>query len=169
MKISIKKTLLALALSGLAISPLQAKNDESNVQEVRDEVSIMLNILQASLKQQESKKNVRFRADSVFYLANQGVVFDIGSNRRGGNIFRFNLGGLNGLIDDIPEVPDLSDSNKFEFNMLLDKEGLENGFKGYSDRVYEGDGRVRRAKKIARDLLALQQNMDIQAKCLKKP
>ena len=117
MKISIKKTLLALALSGLAISPLQAKNDGSNVQEVRDEVSIMLNLLQASLKQQDSKKNVRFRADAVFYLANQGVVFDIGSNRRGGNLFRFNLGGLNGLLDDIPDVPELSDSNKFEFNI----------------------------------------------------
>jgi hypothetical protein len=102
MTLSIKKTLLALAFSSLAVSPLQAKNSETDIKEVRNEAGIMLNILQASLKQQSSDKNIRFRAEAVFYLASQGVVFEIGSGRHGGNIFGFDL---NGLISSIPKAP----------------------------------------------------------------
>ena len=61
MTLSIKKTLMALAFGSLAISPLQAKSSETNIKEVRNEVGIMLNILQTSLKQQRSKKNVKKR------------------------------------------------------------------------------------------------------------
>ncbi|MFT6776560.1 MAG: hypothetical protein ACJAV1_000472 [Paraglaciecola sp.] len=45
--------------------------------------AFMLNILQVTSKQQHSDKNIRFRAESVFYLANQGVVFEIDSGRHG--------------------------------------------------------------------------------------
>lgn len=105
MILSIKKTLMALAIGSIAISPIQAKSNETNIKEIRNEVGIMLNILQASLKQQNSNKNIRFRADAVFYLADQGVVFEIDSGRRGGNFFGFDLGGLNGLIGNMPKAP----------------------------------------------------------------
>jgi hypothetical protein len=110
MTLSIKKTLTALAICSLAISPLQAKSNQTNIKEVRNEVGIMLNILQASLKQQTSYKNIRFRAEAVFYLADQGVVFQIhsgrhGSGRHGSNFFGFDLGGLNGLINSFPIAP----------------------------------------------------------------
>jgi len=119
MTLSIKKTLMALAFSSFAISPLQAKSSETNIKEVRNEVGIMLNILQASLKQQRSNKNIRFRAESVFYLANQGVVFQIdsgrhGGGRHGGNFFGFDLGGL---LSQIPKPPKDPKSNRFEINI----------------------------------------------------
>lgn len=120
MTLSIKKTLLAMAFSSLAISPLQAKTDETNIKEVRNEVGIMLNILQATLKQQSSDKNIRFRANSVFYLADQGVVFEIDSGRRGGNFFGFDL---NGLINSIPKTPKTPNTNRFEID--IDEDEIE--------------------------------------------
>jgi hypothetical protein len=116
MTLSIKKTLMALAFGSLAISPLQAKSNETNIKEVRNEVAIMLNILQATLKQQSSDKNIRFRAEAVFYLADQGVVFEIDSGRHGGNFFGFDLSGLNGLISSMPKAP-VSPSSHFEINI----------------------------------------------------
>ena len=119
MTLLIKKTLLALAFGSLAISPLQAKSNETNIKEVRNEVGIMLNILQATLKQNNSDKNIRFRAESVFYLADQGVVFEIDSGRHGGNFFGFDLSGLNGLIGSIPRAPStfISSSNHIEIDI----------------------------------------------------
>lgn len=117
MKLSIKKTLLTLAFSGLVASPLQAK--DTNIKEVRNEVGIMLNILEASLKQQSSNNKIRFRAESVFYLAEQGVVFEIDSGRRGGNFFGFDLSSLNGLIGSIPAAPPAPSvkGNRIEINI----------------------------------------------------
>lgn len=120
MSVSIKQTLLALALGSCVISPLQAKTKETNIKEVRNEVGIMLNILQATLKQQNSDKNIRFRADAVFYLADQGVVFEIDSGRHGGNFFGFDL---NGLVNSIPQVPKAPNSNRFEIN--IDEDEIE--------------------------------------------
>jgi hypothetical protein len=118
MKLSIKKTLLALTFAGLSVSPLQAKSNATDIKQVRNEVGIMLNILQASLKQQNSDKNIRFRAEAVFYLANQGVVFEIDSGRHGGNFFGFDFNGLNGLISNMPKVPNPPGSkNGFEINI----------------------------------------------------
>lgn len=114
MYLSIKKTLIALAFSSLAMSSLQAKSNETNIKEVRNEVDIMLNILQASLKQQNSDKNIRFRAEAVFYLADQGVVFQIDSGRHGGNFFGFDLSGL---ISQIPKPPKPPNSNRFDINI----------------------------------------------------
>lgn len=115
MILSIKKTLLALAFSSLAISPIQAKNNETDIKEVRNEVGIMLNILRASLKQQRSEKTIRFWADSAFYLADQGVVFKIDSGRHcgncgrhGGNFIDFDLSGLISQIPEPPKDPKLS-------------------------------------------------------------
>jgi hypothetical protein len=127
MTLSIKKTLMALAISSLAISPLQAKSDQTNIKEVRNEVGIMLNILQASLKQQTSNKNIRFRAEAVFYLADQGVVFQIdsgrhGSGRHGGNFFGFDLGGLNGLINSFPVAPNPPNSNSRNVEFIDENE-----------------------------------------------
>lgn len=119
---SIKKTLLALAFSSLAVSPLQAKDNETNIKEVRNEVGIMLNILQASLKQQKSDKNIRFRAESVFYLANQGVVFEIDSGRHGGNFFGFDL---NGLINSIPKAPLAPNTNGGRIEIDIDENEIE--------------------------------------------
>jgi hypothetical protein len=123
MILSIKKTLLALALSSLAISPVQAKNNETDIKEVRNEVGIMLNILQASLKQQRSDKKIRFRAESVFYLADQGVVFKIDSGRHGGNFFGFDLGGLISQIPQPPEPPKNPKSSRFEMVMNFVEHG----------------------------------------------
>jgi len=125
MTLSIKKTLMAIAFGGLAISPLQAKNNETDIKEVRNEVGIMLNILQASLKQQSSDKNIRFRAEAVFYLADQGVVFEIDSGRRGGNFFGFDLGGLNGLIESIPRAPMAPNGSGSHLEIDIDENEIE--------------------------------------------
>jgi hypothetical protein len=127
MTVSIKKTLMALAFSSLAISPLQAKSDQTNIKEVRNEVGIMLNILQASLKQQTSNKNIRFRAEAVFYLADQGVVFQIDSGRHGGvrhggNFFGLDLGSLNGLINSLPVAPNPPNSNSRNVEFIDENE-----------------------------------------------
>jgi hypothetical protein len=126
MILSIKKTLLALAFSSLAISPVQAKNNETDIKEVRNEVGIMLNILQASLKQQRSDKKIRFRAESVFYLADQGVVFKIDSGRHGGNFFGFDLGGLISQIPQPPEPPEPPENHKSSrFEINIDENEIE--------------------------------------------
>lgn len=122
MILSIKKTLLTLAFSSLAISPLQAKSNDTNIKEVRNEAGIMLNILQASLKQQKSNKNIRFRAESVFYLANQGVVFEIDSGRHGGNFFGFDF---NGLINSIPKAPMAPNTKGGRIEIDIDEDEIE--------------------------------------------
>ncbi|MFT6990601.1 MAG: hypothetical protein ACJASL_002580 [Paraglaciecola sp.] len=73
--------------------------------------------MQASLKQQRSDKKIRFRAESVFYLADQGVVFKIDSGRHGGNFFGFDLGGLISQIPQPPEPPKNPKSSRFEINI----------------------------------------------------
>jgi hypothetical protein len=125
MTLSIKKTLMVLAFSSLAINPLQAKSDQTNIKEVRNEVGIMLNILQASLKQQMSNKNIRFRAEAVFYLADQGVVFQIDSGRHGGNFFGFDLGSLNGLINSLPVAPNPPNFDSRNVEINIDENEIE--------------------------------------------
>ncbi|MBL4631067.1 MAG: hypothetical protein JKY14_07880 [Paraglaciecola sp.] len=123
MTLSIKKTVMAFALTSIVFSSLKVQGSETDIKEVRNEAGIMLNILQASLKQRISNKNIRFRAESVFYLANQGLVFEIESGRRGGNFFGFDLAGL---INNIPVAPTApiaihssqsTDGNRFEMSI----------------------------------------------------
>lgn len=116
MILSFKKTLLALAFSSVVFSPLQAKTNQTNIKEVRNEVGIMLNILQATLKQQSADKKIRFRADAVFYLANQGVVFEIDGGNRRGNFFGFDFNDLIGSIPTAPAAP-ISNGNRFELEI----------------------------------------------------
>lgn len=125
MTLSFTKTLLALAFTSLAMSPLQAKNTETNIKEVRNEAGIMLNILQATLKQQKSDKNIRFRADAVFYLANQGVVFEIDSGRHGGNFFGFDLKGLMGNAMSAPAAPQAPKVVGSSFEINIDQDEIE--------------------------------------------
>lgn len=121
----INKTLVVLTFSGLLISPLQAKNSQSknNMQEIRDEVSIMLNIFQATLKQRKNDKSIQFRAESVTYLAHQGVVFNIDSGRHSGSFFGGDFGGMMNAIPIAPKPPvtprssQRSGGNRFEMNM----------------------------------------------------
>ena len=102
MKLSIKHSLTALVLSSMALMSIQATGAEPDQakKNIRNEVGIMLNILKASLKQQSSGKNIRFRAESVFYLAEQGVVFEIDSGNHGRSFF-----GFDGLLRNIPVAP----------------------------------------------------------------
>lgn len=119
------QTLAFLTISSLFISPLQARNNQptTDMQEIRDEVSIMLNIFQATLKQRNHDKSIRFRAESVTYLANQGVVFNIDSGRHGGNLFGFDLGEVMNVIPVAPAPPvahrssQNTDGNRFEMNI----------------------------------------------------
>lgn len=115
MNISIKNTLVALALSAVTTLPLQAvaATADSAKKQIRNEVGIMLNILRASLKQQSGNNNIRFHADSVFYLAEQGVVFEIDGGRHGGNFFGFDLQGLINNIPMAPLAPGSSAENHF--------------------------------------------------------
>lgn len=129
MKTGIRKTLLALTVAsfGMSMGVSQAQAP-SNVTEVRNELGIMLNILQASLKQ-NSQENIRFRAKSVTYLAQQGVVFDIdsGSSRR---FFGFDFGNmLNNLpvAPAAPNAPVVSGSGHFDFD--FDSEELEDALR----------------------------------------
>jgi hypothetical protein len=125
MILSIKKTLMTLVFSSLAICPLQAENSETNIEKVRNEVAIMLNILQASLKQQRSDKNLRLRAGSVFYLADQGVVFQIDSGRHGGHFLGFDLGGLSGLINNFPIAPNSPNPKGRHIEINIDDNEIE--------------------------------------------
>jgi hypothetical protein len=166
MTLSIHKTLMALAFSSLAISPLQARSNETNIKQVRNEVGIMLNILQASLKQQSSDKNIRFRADSVFYLADQGVVFQIDSGRHASNFFGFDLGGL---ISQIPRPPQPSqpsqppqpaksaNSSRFEIN--IDDNEIERMVMNFVDHGVHGDHYDDELSDKMRDLSAEQRDL----------
>ncbi|NCP64846.1 MAG: hypothetical protein GW763_15510 [Paraglaciecola sp.] len=132
MKTVIRKTLLALTVAGLSMSAgVSQAQAPSNVTEVRNELGIMLNILQASLKQ-NSRDNIRFRAKSVTYLAQQGVVFDIdsGSSRK---FFGFDFGNMfNNLpvapvAPVAPNAPVVSGSAHFDFD--FDSEELEDALR----------------------------------------
>ncbi|WP_239023985.1 hypothetical protein [Paraglaciecola marina] len=115
MTLSIKNTLVALTLIAVTTMPLQAvgASGDSAKKQIRNEVGIMLNILRASLKQKSSNNNIRLHADSVFYLAEQGVVFEIDGGRHGGNFFGFDLQGLINNIPMAPLAPGSSAENHF--------------------------------------------------------
>ncbi|MDP5041748.1 MAG: hypothetical protein NWQ26_12880, partial [Paraglaciecola sp.] len=94
MKFNLKNTVLAMTLAGLTMTQANAQAP-TNIKDVRNELGIMLNILQASLRQNNNKE-LRFRANSVTYLANQRVVIGSSSNNHG-KVFGFDLGKM--IID----------------------------------------------------------------------
>lgn len=140
MKTLFKKTLLAITIAGLSLTQVQAQAP-GNVKEIRDELSIMLNILQATLKQ-NSNKTVGFRANAVTYLANQGVMFEINASRQG-QFFGFDFSDmLNNLKSmRIPPAPQVNEqqiviningdemehefSNSYEYDVQLAEERHE--------------------------------------------
>lgn len=157
MKLLVKRSVLMLAMTGLSLSSLQAQTP-TNVQEIRNELGIMLNILQASLKQ-NNNKHVKFRADSVTYLANQGVVFNIDSNNHS-NFFSFDLGDmLNNLAiaplaPVAPAAPKATKSQRIEID--IDHEGIEESireaFAIQEDYVDENRDKMRELSERQRDL-----------------
>jgi vacuolar-type H+-ATPase subunit I/STV1 len=159
MKLSIKKALLGLTLAGITLTQVQAQAP-SNVKEVRNELGIMLNILQASLRQ-NNNKNIRFKAESVTYLVNQGVVFDIDSNNRG-NVFSFDLGNMLSNIV-VPPVPPVN-GNARHIEIEFDEEGIEEtirqAFEHDNDYAEEARDKMRELSERQRDLSWQQREYD---------
>jgi hypothetical protein len=90
MKKIAKRALLAAAITCGSVSTLQAA---TNVAELSNELEIMTNILQTSLKQNSSRKGIRLRSVNVTYLAEQGVLFEINTTGADGG-FDFNFNGM---------------------------------------------------------------------------
>ena len=154
MNLIFKKTLLALTLAGLTFSQVQAQTP-ANVKEVRNELGIMLNILQASLKQ-NNNKNIRFRADAVTYLAGQGVVFDIGTNGRG-NFFSFDLANMlsNLAVAPVAPLPPVGGGSR-HVEINIDEHDIEEtireAFERDSDYAEESRDKMRELSERQRDL-----------------
>jgi DNA repair exonuclease SbcCD ATPase subunit len=74
MKTTIKKALLVATLTCMSVNALQAS---TNVAELSNELEIMTNILQTSLRQNSPQKGIRSHSVEVTYLADQGVLFEI--------------------------------------------------------------------------------------------
>jgi DNA repair exonuclease SbcCD ATPase subunit len=142
MNCSIKKTLLAMALGTLTLNPLYAKTDAQNSynKEIRNEVGIMLNILQASLKQKGSDKKMRFKAESVYYLADQGVVFGIDSrsNWSSGNFFGIDF---EELLSNIPgSVANAQRANGSRFEIDINEDEIEKMVESFMRQGNAHDG-----------------------------
>ena len=125
MKLLLKKTLIALTVASLGCSVAQAQAP-ANVKEIRNELGIMLNILQASLKQ-NTNKGLRFRADEVTYLLNQGVVFNIDSNNRG-NFLSIDLSNLSNMIsglNNMPVAPVAPNNSSYNFSFAISGDDID--------------------------------------------
>ncbi|WP_340678426.1 hypothetical protein [Paraglaciecola sp.] len=154
MNLSIKKTLLGLTLAGITLTQVQAQAP-SNVKEVRNELGIMFNILQASLRQ-NNNKSIRFKADSVTYLAGQGVVFDIDTNSRD-SFFGFDLANMlsNLAVAPVPPAPAVN-SRRHQVEIEFDEEGIEEtirqAFERDNDYAEETRDKMRELSEQQRDL-----------------
>jgi len=105
-----KPSILSLLVAGMTFGAAQAA---TNVKKLPQELEIMSNILSTSLKQQNSKKGIRFSRLDVTYLAAQGVVFDVKTNNGG---FSFNFGDFlpEGFV--IPEPPEAPEQTHIVIN-----------------------------------------------------
>ena len=152
MNFILKKTLLGLSLAGLTVIQAQAQAP-SNVKDVRNELGIMLNILQTSLKQ-NTNKTIRFRADSVTYLANQGVVFNVDTNTHG-NFLSFDLGKMLSNLA-VPPVPPVSGGRGMNIEIDIDEQGIEDtirqAFERDEDFAEEARDKMRDLSERQRDL-----------------
>lgn len=154
MKFNVKNTVLAMTLAGITLGQANAQAP-TNIKEIRNELGIMLNILQASLKQ-NANKDLRFRANAVTYLASQGVVFDIGSNSHS-KVFGFDFGNmLNNLAAvPIPPVPAVSHSGnriEIEFDERGFEEAIRNAFERDSEYAEETRDKMRELSERQRDV-----------------
>ena len=104
MKSTVKKALLFAAMTCTSFSTLQAA---TNVAELSNELEIMTNILQTSLKQNSPKKGIRSHSVDVTYLADQGVLFEIRTaGTDGGFDFNFNSMFDGFVMPSSPVAPD---------------------------------------------------------------
>lgn len=153
MKFNLKNTVLAMTLTGLTLSQAIAQAP-SNMKEIRNELGIMLNILQASLKQ-NANKDLRFRASGVTYLANQGVVFEIDSNSHS-KVFGFDFGNmLSNIPAAIPPVPAVSYSKngvEIEFDEREFEEAIREAFERDSDYAEDTRDKMRELSERQRDI-----------------
>ncbi|MGJ8680346.1 hypothetical protein [Paraglaciecola sp.] len=154
----IKKTVIALTLGGLLMNTAQAKNAQpvSNMQEIRDEVGIMLNILQATLKQRTTSSNIRFRADAATYLAGQGVVYDIDTGRHRGHFFGIDLGGILSQIPNVPAAPKIIQTGENHIEIDINEDEIERMVRAYvghdDDYVHDSQDRIREVAEQEREL-----------------
>lgn len=157
MKLIIRRSVIALTMAGLTMTTVHAQAP-ANVKEIRNELGIMLNILQASLRQ-NSSKNLRLRAESVTYLADQGVVFNIDAN----NHNRFSGIDLskilsNVFIPSVPPVPPVAapGNGNNHIQIDIDGEGIENTIRAALDMdedfVDESSDKMRELNERQRDL-----------------
>ncbi|MGS2720705.1 hypothetical protein [Paraglaciecola aestuariivivens] len=132
-----KKTLLAAAIAGLSSTAVQAKKQDTDIKQVRNEAGIMLNILQTSLRQKGSDKNVSFKPKAVFYLAGQGVVFEIDSGRHGRSFFGFDFSGM---LENLPVAPAAPFGNARQF---VDEHEIEEIVREFVDHGNEQERDLR--------------------------
>lgn len=102
MKTTMKKALLVAAMTCMSVNvnTLQAA---TNVTELRNELEIMTNILQTSLKQNSPQKGIRSHSVEVTYLVDQGVLFEIRTAGTEGS-FDFNFNRVfDGFV--VPSAP----------------------------------------------------------------
>ncbi|MDP5029338.1 MAG: hypothetical protein NWQ54_21435 [Paraglaciecola sp.] len=153
MKFNLKNTVLAMTLAGLTMTQANAQAP-TNIKDVRNELGIMLNILQASLRQNNNKE-LRFRANSVTYLANQGVVFGISSNNHG-KVFGFDLGNmLSDISAAMPVAPPVNNSGTgfgFDFDEVEFEEAIRDAFERDSEFAQDTRDKMRELSERQRDL-----------------
>jgi hypothetical protein len=154
MKFNLKTTVLAMTLAGLTLTQANAQAP-TNMQEIRNEVGIMLNILQVTLKQ-SSNKDLRFRANAVTYLANQGVVFDIASNSQN-KVFGFDFSNMLSNLSTMPAppMPAVNHSGnriEIEFDEQEFEEAIRDAFERDSDYAEETRDKMRELSERQRDI-----------------
>jgi hypothetical protein len=152
-----KKTLLAIMLTGLTFGHVQAK---TNLVELNNELEIMTNILQTALRQQNSNRGIRFRSIDTTYLAQQGVVFEINTTGLKGG-FGFDFSGLLSGLQNIPEPPEppegpisfVGNDGSWEFEIDQDWEDYaRDAVEQVRDAMHHSSDKLRELREQQREL-----------------
>jgi hypothetical protein len=158
MRTLMKKTLLALALSSMTCTVSYAATD---VAELSKELEIMSNILQTSLKQNNTKQGIRFRDVGTTYLADQGVMFEISTSNSGGGggggfDFADMLDGVQQALFAAPLPPNPVVFNGGRVELNLDEREIEayveNAMDQMRDVMRESRGKLRELGEQQREL-----------------
>lgn len=156
MKKIAKKALLAAVITCMSVNTLQAA---TNVAELSNELEIMTNILQTSLKQNSTRKGIRLRSVDVTYLAEQGVLFEI-STVGGGGGFEFNFDGMfDGIaspLTPIAPVPPIRVSGG-RVELGMDEDELEHFVEDALERAQE---QLRGSREQLRELAEQQREIE---------